>query len=88
MPASAVITPPKLHHAKGHDPAHERVIRTLRRWNVLFDEVHFIGCRAKAPFLAACGAHIYFDDRKAHVEAASRLVPAGRVPELPSPQRQ
>jgi 5'-nucleotidase len=69
-------------------PAHERVIRTLRRWNMLFDEVHFLGHRAKASFLAAAGAHIFFDDRKAHVEAASRFVPSGRVPELLSPQRR
>jgi len=68
-------------------PAHERVVRTLRSWDTLFDEVHFVGHRVKAPFLAACGAHIFFDDRKAHVEAASRLVPAGPVPGLPSPQR-
>jgi 5'-nucleotidase len=62
-------------------PADERVIRTLRCWRALFDEAHFVGHRAKAPFLAACGAHIFFDDRKAHVEAASRLVAAGQVPE-------
>ena len=67
-------------------PAHERVVRTLRSWDTLFDEVHFVGHRVKAPFLAAAGVQIYFDDRKAHVEAASRLVPAGRVPESPSPQ--
>ena len=66
-------------------PAHERVIRTLRSWDTLFDEIHFIGHRGKAPFLAAAGAQIFFDDRKAHVEAASRFVPAGRVPKLPSP---
>ena len=69
-------------------PAHERVIRTLRSWDTIFDEVHFVGNRAKAPFLAAAGAQIFFDDRNAHVEAASRVVPAGRVPELPSPQRR
>jgi 5'-nucleotidase len=68
-------------------PAHERVIRTLRSWDTLFDEVHFLGHRAKAPFLAAAGVGIFFDDRDAHCEAASRLVSAGRVPELPSPQR-
>ena len=67
-------------------PAHERVIRTLRRWDTLFDEVHFVGHRAKAPFLAAAGVHIYFDDRTAQIEAASRLVLAGRVPESLSPQ--
>ena len=66
-------------------PAHERVIRTLRSWDTTFDEMHFLGHRAKAPFLAAAGVDIFFDDRDAHCEAASRLVSAGRVPELPSP---
>lgn len=28
MPANAVITPPKLHHAKGHDPKLRRAVRT------------------------------------------------------------
>ena len=68
-------------------PAHERVIRTLRSWDTTFDEMHFLGHRAKAPFLAAAGVDIFFDDRDAHCEAASRLVSAGRVPELASPQR-
>jgi hypothetical protein len=50
--------------------------------------VHFIGPRAKVPFLAAAGVQIYFDDRNEHVEAASQAVPAGRVLELPSSQRR
>jgi 5'-nucleotidase len=61
-------------------PAHERVIRTLRRWDAPFDEAHFVGHRAKARFLAAAGAHIFFDDREANVKDASRLVSAGLVP--------
>ena len=61
-------------------PAHERVIRTLRRWDALFDEAHFVGHRAKARFLAAAGAHIFFDDREANVKDASRLISAGLVP--------
>ena len=61
-------------------PAHERVIRTLRSWDALFDEAHFVGHRAKARFLAAAGAHIFFDDREANVNDASRLISAGLVP--------
>jgi len=63
-------------------PAHERALRTLRHWGALFDEIHFVGHRTKAPFLAAAGALIFFDDREAHVEAASRFVVAGHVPEV------
>ena len=61
-------------------PAHERVIRTLRRWDAPFDEAHFVGHRAKSRFLAAAGAHIFFDDREANVKDASRLISAGLVP--------
>ena len=69
-------------------PAHERVIRTLRSWDTLFDEVHFVGHRAKAPFLAARRrAHLSSTIARRMSKLASRLVPAGRVPELPSPQR-
>jgi 5'-nucleotidase len=63
-------------------PAHERAIRTLRHWGAIFDEIHFVGHRTKAPFLAAAGALIFFDDSEARVEAASRLVMAGHVPEV------
>ncbi len=61
-------------------PAHERVIRTLRRWGAFFDEAHFVGDRGKGAFLVAAGAHIFFDDRGANVEAASQFIPAGLVP--------
>ncbi len=68
-------------------PTDERVIRTLHRWNMFFDEIHLVGHRARAPLLAAGGAHNYLDDRKEHAEAESRLVPAGRAPESLRPQR-
>lgn len=64
-------------------PAQERAVRTLRAWNALFDEAHFLGCRAKAPFLAAAGAHIFFDDRQTNVEEAEGIVTAGLVPNTP-----
>jgi 5'-nucleotidase len=58
-------------------PAHERLVRTLLRWDALPDEIHFVGHRDKAPFLAAATAHIYFDDRIDHVVAAQRVTAAG-----------
>jgi 5'-nucleotidase len=61
-------------------PAHERVIRTLEVWGVRVDEAFFLGGIAKDKVLKAFGAHIFFDDQHAHVEPASRLVPAARVP--------
>jgi len=63
-------------------PAHERVIRTLRAWNVDVDEAFFLGGLPKAPVLQAFRAHLFFDDQPAHVDPASRSVPAGQVPYL------
>ena len=61
-------------------PAHERVIRTLRAWNVRIDEVFFLGGVRKKDVLQAFGAHIFFDDQSVHTGPASEVVPAARVP--------
>ncbi|MEE4299595.1 MAG: 5'-nucleotidase [Pseudomonadales bacterium] len=61
-------------------PAHERVIRTLRHWDVRLDESLFLGGRAKGPFLKAFGADIFFDDQEGHCESAREHVTAGHVP--------
>lgn len=61
-------------------PAHERVVRTLRAWNIRIDEALFLGGRDKGPFLRAFGADIFFDDQKGHCESASRHVATGHVP--------
>lgn len=60
-------------------PAHLRVVNTLRAWGVEVDETFFLGGVDKTEVLAAFGAHIFFDDQLAHVEAASRRVPAAQV---------
>jgi 5'-nucleotidase len=61
-------------------PAHERVIRTLRDWNVRLDEALFLGGRAKGPFLDAFGADIFFDDSEHNIASARGHVAAGHVP--------
>jgi 5'-nucleotidase len=61
-------------------PAHERVIRTLRNWNVRVDEAVFLGGLNKAAFLDAFGADLFFDDQRHHCESASTLVAAAHVP--------
>ena len=60
-------------------PAHERVIRTLRAWNVRVDETFFLGGMKKADILKAFGAHIFFDDQQKHLEDASEVVPSAKV---------
>lgn len=61
-------------------PSHERVIRTLRAWNVRIDEAFFLGGIMKRDILEAFGAHIFFDDQAAHTIPASEVVPSARVP--------
>ena len=61
-------------------PAHERVIRTLRAWNVRIDEAFFLGGVRKSEVLKAFGANIFFDDQSVHTDPASKLVPSARVP--------
>jgi 5'-nucleotidase len=61
-------------------PAHERVIRTLRAWDVRLDESLFLGGMEKTEFLRAFGADVFFDDQSQHCERASPHVPAGHVP--------
>ncbi len=61
-------------------PAHERVIRTLRAWNIRIDEALFLGGLDKGEFLRAFRADIFFDDQRTHVESAARHVAAGHVP--------
>lgn len=61
-------------------PAHERVIRTLRSWNVRIDEALFLGGLTKAQFLEAFGADIFFDDQQGHCELARLHVATGHVP--------
>ncbi len=61
-------------------PAHERVIRTLRAWDVRVDEAFFLGGIAKRDILKAFGAHIFFDDQVVHTSLAAEVVPSARVP--------
>ncbi len=61
-------------------PAHERVIRTLRAWEIRIDEAVFLGGMDKGEFLRTFGADIFFDDQQGHCESARRHVPTGHVP--------
>lgn len=61
-------------------PAHERVIRTLRAWNIRIDESIFLGGLNKTDFLRAYQADVFFDDQQAHCESASPHIATGHVP--------
>ena len=61
-------------------PAHERVIKTLRAWNIRLDESLFLGGMNKTEFLVAFGADVFFDDQAEHCRLASEHVATGHVP--------
>ena len=61
-------------------PAHERVVRTLRAWNIRIDEALFLGGSEKREFLRAFGADIFFDDQQCHCDAARGVAAIGHVP--------
>ena len=61
-------------------PAHERVIKTLRSWNIKLDEAFFLGGRTKGEVLSAFKADIFFDDQTANCESSSQYVATGHVP--------
>jgi len=62
-------------------PAHERVVRTLRSWNIRIDEAFFLGGLAKGAFLNAFGADIFFDDQQGHCQSAqTHHITAAHVP--------
>ena len=61
-------------------PAHERVVRTLRAWNIRIDESLFLGGLDKGEFLSAFDADVFFDDQEGHCESARNHVATGHVP--------
>jgi 5'-nucleotidase len=61
-------------------PAHERVIRTLRAWDIRIDEALFLGGMNKGAFLAAFGADVFFDDQRGHCESVAKHIATGHVP--------
>jgi 5'-nucleotidase len=61
-------------------PTHERVVKTLRAWNIRIDESLFLGGMDKGAFLQAYDADVFFDDQQGHCESARLHVATGHVP--------
>ncbi len=61
-------------------PAHERVVRTLRAWDIKIDESLFLGGADKGAFLRAYNADVFFDDQEGHCESTREHVATGHVP--------
>ena len=61
-------------------PAHKRVIKTLRAWDIRLDESLFLGGLDKGEFLRAYEADVFFDDQAGNCRAAGEHVATGHVP--------
>ncbi|MCY4014555.1 MAG: 5'-nucleotidase [Gammaproteobacteria bacterium] len=61
-------------------PAHKRVIKTLRAWDIRLDESLFLGGLDKGEFLRAYEADVFFDDQAGNCHAAGEHVATGHVP--------
>lgn len=60
-------------------PAHERVIKTLRAWDIRIDESLFLGGLPKVDFLTAFNADVFFDDQATHCEKSHQKVTSAQV---------
>lgn len=60
-------------------PAHERVISSLKNWNVDVDEAFFLGGIQKSRVLNIMEPHIFFDDQSIHFDDLDK-VPAVHIP--------
>lgn len=61
-------------------PAIERVVTTLRKWNVRLDESFFLGGLNKANVLNVYRPHIFFDDQIGHIQNVSEKFPSVHIP--------
>ncbi len=80
LPIRAEVSPVRIALVTARNsPAEMRVIKTLRHWGVYIDEAFFLGGVGKDKVLKAFKPHIFFDDKIVHLDAASKIVPSGRV---------
>lgn len=61
-------------------PALERVVTTLRSWNLRVDQSFFLGGMDKRRVLDVWHPHIFFDDQMSHAGPASASTPSVHVP--------
>ena len=60
-------------------PAHERVLATLKEWNIEVDQLFFLGGMDKSRILKIMKLHIFFDDQIKHLQNLDN-VPAVHIP--------
>lgn len=65
--------------ARNH-PADERLVTTLHEWGMTAAELFLMGGIEKRRVLEIFRPHIFFDDQRIHLDAASALVPSVWIP--------
>ena len=61
-------------------PAHERVIKTMRSWDLMVNDAFFLGGVEKRRVLEVWAPHIFFDDQRGHLDAAAGVSPSVHIP--------
>jgi len=61
-------------------PSHKRVVNTMRVWGISIDEAFFLGGVGKRLVLEVLQPHIFFDDQRLHLDAASGTLPCVHIP--------
>ena len=61
-------------------PAHERMVNTLRTWDIQVDDSFFLGGMNKGRILSILRPHIFFDDQKSpNLEASREFTPSVHI---------
>ena len=61
-------------------PAHERAVRSLRKWGVDVNDAFFLGGIEKAKVPQVMRPHIFFDDQAVHLDGTARFVAGVHIP--------
>jgi 5'-nucleotidase len=61
-------------------PAHERVINTMRSWDLMVNDAFFLGGVEKRRVLEVWAPHIYFDDQRGHLDSTALVSPSVHIP--------
>lgn len=61
-------------------PAYERVIHTLRAYQITVNEAFFLGGIDKSKVLSVINPHIFFDDQLTHLNLAKIITPSVHIP--------
>ncbi len=62
-------------------PAHERMVNTLRNWDILVDDAFFLGGMNKGRVLSALRPHIFFDDQRSpNIDESKDFTPSVHIP--------